>query len=102
MLKEKTSSSLLQDGKVDKSKSLDQAILRKRLFYPFLKDILAHDSYSCGKFNESVTLPFPTERDGQEFAGHDDHKEEDTLFVGRLEPCPVECRPKYGLDWKYC
>lgn len=92
----------LQDGKLNKTKSLDQQILQKRLFYPFLKDVLAHDSYFCGEFEESLTLPFPTKRNGQEFAGHDKLKEENTLFVGLLESCPVKCRPSYGQDWKYC
>lgn len=83
-------------------KSVDQRSLRQRLFYPFSHEFLAHDSYFCGTFKEYLTLPFPTKRNGQEFAGHDDLQEENTLFVGLLEPCPVECRPTYGKDWKYC
>ncbi len=92
----------LQDGKFNEGKTVDQAILKKRIFNPFVNDILAHDSYFCGKFKESKTLPFPTKRNGQEFAGHDDLQEENTLFVGLLKPCPVECRPSFGKAWKYC
>lgn len=81
---------------------MDQIILKQRLFYQFSNDFLAHDSYFCGKYKESVTLPFPTIRNGQEFAGHDDLQEENTLFVGLLKQCPIKCRPSYGKDWKYC
>ncbi|XP_037042597.1 uncharacterized protein LOC119078954 [Bradysia coprophila] len=93
---------IIEDGRFSVGKTVDQSILTRRIFYPFLDSFLAHDSYYCGKYKESITLPFPTKRNGQEFAGHDDLQEADTLFVGLLKPCPIECRPSYGKDWQYC
>ena len=89
-------------GSFANNKFWDQTLARTYIYYPFMDDIMSHDSYYCWKYPEAVVRPFPTRRIGEIFVGYDERKEMTTLFIGRLKTCPEICRPKYGKHWTYC
>ena len=58
---------------------------------------MTHDSYQCMYF--PFTQPFPTKRTNMtEFVGSQYTRK--TLTVQK--ECPLACRPKKHMDWKYC
>jgi hypothetical protein len=89
-------------GRRKQTKFWDQDIAEKYIYFPFVDDVMSHDSYYCGKYPDSLVRPFPSQRKGEEFVGHDDRKEMNLFIVGRLKTCPEKCRPSYGKDWKHC
>jgi len=77
-------------------KTDDQPLLHTVVWTKLFKDSIQHDSYTCQRYPGSI--PFPKQR------------EDNTSFVGcpaipclgKLNPCPEECRPKENMDWIYC
>ena len=78
-------------------------LLFQNIFFYFniLGNVLVHDSYHCGRFPLSKTVPFPTQRLEEEsynFVG--------AQIFGNVEPvldiCPPPCRPVDHKDWQYC
>ena len=79
----------------------DQDLL-KNYIWPWAKDVaMIHDSYHCKKYQN--TVPFPTERKDEacNFVACIPELQSRIVF-DKKNTCPIECRPKNHLDWKYC
>ena len=79
----------------------DQELLKKYI-WPWAKDLaMVHDSYHCNKYRN--TVPFPTQRLDEDcnFVGCIPELKSRITFTKKNE-CPMKCRPKNHLDWKYC
>ena len=93
---QKTWKKILKNKKaysLQNSKGADQTLLH--YVWEWGKDVaVEHDSFNCGKFNNSVG--FPTERK-QEKMGN---------FVGGRgvlwRECPLSCRREGHPEWKFC
>ncbi len=72
--------------------------------YPTVKDkALVHDSFLCSMFHDSV--PFPSKRQGALFVSFGSQMSELYEYTYNKTfhaECPVECRPKDHMDWKWC
>ncbi|XP_059085676.1 uncharacterized protein LOC131882530 isoform X2 [Tigriopus californicus] len=62
------------------------------------KPLLSHDSYSCGKYNDTIGFPTPRKRQvANNFVG--------AVLEMNLTldiPCPINCRRMGHPDWTYC
>ncbi|XP_043215370.1 uncharacterized protein LOC122378413 [Amphibalanus amphitrite] len=77
----------------------DQRLLRTVLWPELVRtgDVMSHDSYQCQNF--PLTQPYPTKRANlTEFVGSQYTRV--TLTVQK--ECPMACRPRRHMDWKYC
>jgi len=76
----------------------DQTFLRT-FVYPTIKyDLVSHDSYFCRRFIDSV--PFPMKRNNNsDYVGNYIFRP-NAIHISR--ECPIECRPSYGKNWKFC
>ena len=72
----------------------DQDFLGQHLYKLIANNSTIHDSYHCGRFNDSQ--PFPTQRTIQDHVGSYAHLKMNIL------KCPIECRPQNHKDWEYC
>ena len=75
-------------------RALDQKLLQEELWPLVRSSSVQHDSYYCEFFTGSV--PFPSKRRDFHVGCVRD------CSVGDVKECPVACRPKQHLDWKYC
>lgn len=77
----------------------DQNLLSEIVWPHAAQDSVAHDSYTCNNYPDSI--PFPTRRDNLTYVG---------MIYGWREnqkhplekPCPEKCRPSEHPDWEYC
>ena len=79
----------------------DQDLL-KEYIWPLAKDFaMVHDSYHCKKYNN--TIPYPTQRKDSicNFVACIPELKSRITFT-KSNICPMECRPKNHIDWKYC
>ena len=75
-------------------RALDQKLLQEELWPLVRFSSVQHDSYYCDFFTGSV--PFPSKRRDFHVGCVRD------CSVDDVKECPVACRPKEHLDWKYC
>ena len=73
---------------------LDQDFLRNHVYELLVRNATIHDSYFCGRFNDSQ--PFPTQRTIKDYIGSHAHAK--TIIL----QCPIDCRPIEHKDWEYC
>ncbi|XP_069161040.1 uncharacterized protein [Procambarus clarkii] len=77
----------------------DQLLLASELFPAMEGKVMAHDSFWCGVYEDS--LPWPTQRHNGIFVGYRKYKKvyhNETL----REMCPRYCRPPDHPEWVFC
>lgn len=93
----------IQEWKRKKSLTnyIDDMHFLNSMVYPEIQnDFLAHDSYHCKRYANSMSFPTPRlgyEHVGQVFDENDVPRETDMAFIRKTES-PLECRRK--PDWK--
>ncbi|KAG7163831.1 hypothetical protein Hamer_G019100 [Homarus americanus] len=79
----------------------DDQFLLTAVVYPTMKgQVMAHDSYLCGRY-ENDSKPWPTQRQEGAFVGARRYKKQFQNEIIR-QRCPRECRPPEHPGWLYC
>ena len=101
-------SNMLRNSNRKWALDFDQQLLAKYLYNVIFPDLVAHDSYLCGKYESMEYFrPFPSQR-----LSHKDLKlpfpfnfvgsNGGSMHVGNEGICPEKCRPQDHKDWILC
>merc|ERR1711872_6861 len=84
-------------------KSLDQDVLRSKVWPLIKNETVIHDSYTCTQkvLQGQGLRPWPSRRVAYAYVGYGPTKDGPMQIIKSKE-CPKKCRPPNHQDWKYC